>query len=102
MIEGVTVLNQTPIKTVSIIQIILWTVIVIVTLSFIMAEMYLIFPIALLCTVLVCVFVPTTHTGKYKYECTIDESVSFNELYEKYEIVEQRGSIWVLKDKEAE
>lgn len=99
MIEGVTVLNQTSLRTVSITQIILWTVIIIVTLDFIMAEMYLIFPIALLCTVLVCVFVPTTHTGEYEYECIIDESVSFNELYEKYEIVEQRGSIWVLKDK---
>lgn len=39
-------------------------------------------------------------SGRYKYEATIDDTVSFTELYEKYEVVEQRGEIWVLKDKE--
>ena len=39
-------------------------------------------------------------TGKYKYECTVDKSVSFEELTDNYEIVDQRGDIWVLKDKE--
>ena len=39
-------------------------------------------------------------TGRYRYEVTIDESVSFNDIYERYEIVEQRGEIWVLEEKE--
>ncbi len=39
-------------------------------------------------------------TGRYKYECLIDESVSITEVYGHYEIVEQRGDIWVLEDKE--
>ena len=39
-------------------------------------------------------------TGRYKYEVIIDDTVSITELYEKYEVVEQRGEIWVLKDKE--
>jgi hypothetical protein len=39
-------------------------------------------------------------TGRYKYEATIDKSVSFVELYEHYDIVEQRGEIYILKDKE--
>ena len=39
-------------------------------------------------------------TGRYKYECTIDKSVSMTEVHEKYEVVEQRGDIWVLRDKE--
>lgn len=39
-------------------------------------------------------------TGRYRYECTIDESVSMKEVYERYEIIEQRGDIWVLEDKE--
>lgn len=38
-------------------------------------------------------------TGKYKYEVTIDENVSFTELNSKYNIIEQRGSIYVLEDK---
>ena len=42
----------------------------------------------------------TKPTGKYEYEVLLSEDVSFTELYKKYEVVEQRGKIWVLKDKE--
>lgn len=38
-------------------------------------------------------------TGKYKYEVTIDKDVSFTDLNSKYNIVEQRGDIYVLEDK---
>lgn len=34
-----------------------------------------------------------------QYECTIDKDVSFVELYEKYDVIEQRGDIWVLEEK---
>lgn len=34
-----------------------------------------------------------------RYECTIDSNVSFVELYEKYNVIEQRGNIWVLEEK---
>lgn len=37
-----------------------------------------------------------------RYECAIDDTVSFNEVMENYEVVEQRGDIWVLRDKEEE
>ena len=40
------------------------------------------------------------HLTGYKYEVTIDKNVSMKEVYERYEIVEQRGDIWVLRDKE--
>ena len=40
------------------------------------------------------------NTGRYKYEATIDEDVPFIEVYEKYDVVKQKGDIWVLKDKE--
>ena len=40
------------------------------------------------------------NTGRYKYEATIDEDVPFIEVYEKYDVVKQKGNIWVLKDKE--
>lgn len=45
------------------------------------------------------IFNCTVKTGEYRYECTIDDSVSYNEVVENYKIVEQRGDIWVLKDK---
>ena len=40
------------------------------------------------------------HLTGYEYEATIDENVSMKEVYERYEIVEQRGDIWVLRNKE--
>ena len=39
-------------------------------------------------------------TGRCQYEVTIDDTVSFTELNDKYEVVEQRGKIWILEDKE--
>lgn len=47
------------------------------------------------CGILQCII----KTDKYRYECTIDDSVSYNEVVENYKIVEQRGDIWVLEDK---
>lgn len=34
-----------------------------------------------------------------QYECIIDDSVSINEVYENYNVIERRGEIWVLEDK---
>ena len=41
-------------------------------------------------------------TGIAQYEVLIDESVNFQEVYDKYEVIERRGDIWVLQDKESE
>ena len=40
------------------------------------------------------------NTGRYKYEATIDKDVPFTEVYKKYDVVKQKGDLWVLKDKE--
>ena len=37
-----------------------------------------------------------------QYECLIDSSVSLEDVYEQYTIVERRGEIWVLEDKQIE
>lgn len=37
-----------------------------------------------------------------KYEVTIDNSVKITEFLDTYEVVEQRGDIWVIKDKKVE
>ena len=39
------------------------------------------------------IFKYTVKTGEYRYECIIDDSVSYNEVVENYKIVEQRGDI---------
>ena len=45
-------------------------------------------------------FEKSKNTGRYKYEATIDKDVPFTEVYKKYDVVKQKGDIWVLKDKE--
>ena len=42
------------------------------------------------------IFAPNRIT---QYECTIDSNVGFVELHEKYNVIEQRGDIWVLEEK---
>ena len=44
---------------------------------------------------------PKIHTGQYSYECMIEDTASLNDVSDTYEIVEQRGKIWILEDKEA-
>lgn len=39
-------------------------------------------------------------TGRYRYEATIDESVSITEIYDRYKVVDRRGDIWILEDNE--
>ncbi len=39
-------------------------------------------------------------TGRYRYECTIDSKTSISEIYENYKIIEQRGDLWILEDKD--
>lgn len=38
-------------------------------------------------------------TGRCRYECTIDSKTSISEIYEHYKIVEKRGDLWILEDK---
>lgn len=35
-----------------------------------------------------------------QYECLIDKSVGIEDVYEKYTVIERRGDIWVVEDKE--
>ena len=55
---------------------------------------------ALLIALVIGIANPQESTGRYRYECLIDETVSMTEVYERYEVIEQRGDIWVLEDKE--
>ena len=51
---------------------------------------------------LVSIFFGTEATDGYynKYEVIIDDTYSFKELYEKYDVIEQRGNVYVIQDKE--
>ena len=43
----------------------------------------------------------TEYTSPIKYEATIDDNVKISEFEKKYEIVEQRGDIYVIKERES-
>ena len=59
-----------------------------------------------LASILVALFIgcwePQVETDRKRYEVTIDKSVSLIEIYEKYDVIEQRGKIWILEDKKYE
>lgn len=38
-------------------------------------------------------------TGRYRYECIIDDDASFTDILEDYVVIEQRGDLWILEDK---
>lgn len=40
------------------------------------------------------------HVERTVYEVTIDDTTNFNDFYNKYEILEQRGEIYVITEKE--
>lgn len=50
-------------------------------------------------TVVAVIYTPN-YTGRNQYKVLIDDSVSFNEIAEKYEIVGQDGEVYILNEKE--
>ena len=112
--EGITILNQTevmeptPLATttvailtiISIISCIAFFIAYITMVSNVCPVILAFISISSLVTVLVIGILSPKHLTGYEYEATIDENVPMKEVYERYEIVEQRGDIWVLRDKE--
>lgn len=39
-------------------------------------------------------------SGRNRYECLIDDTVPFVEVVENYDVVSQRGELWILEDKD--
>lgn len=39
-------------------------------------------------------------TGRNRYECLIDDTVPFVEVVENYDVVSQRGELWILEDRD--
>ena len=114
MIEGIDILNKTMITDACSWAIIIITislvVLIISTIAFVACVVMEYFNIANVCfwfliisLVVMSLFLiinPQTETGRYRYEVTIDDSVSFLDLQERYNAIEQNGRIWTLEDKE--
>lgn len=48
---------------------------------------------------IICYIQAMRPTGEYRYEVMIDESVSMTEFYERYDVIDQRGKIYKIKEK---
>lgn len=39
-------------------------------------------------------------SGRNRYECLIDDTVSFVEVAENYDVISRRGELWILEDRD--
>lgn len=108
MLEGITILNKIAITGLPAWLTIIWIAITMISLATSVIILFAdgkikimlvsgIIAVIMLFTGLI--LESTIKTGEYRYECTIDDSVFYNDIVENYEIIEQRGDIWVLEDK---
>ena len=44
--------------------------------------------------------IPGAPTGHYRYEVKISDTTTFKEVTDNYKIIDNRGQIWVLEDKD--
>ena len=113
MMDGITVLSQseimiTPTWTyiITIIALIVFVVSMIITSSFHHNRIETIFGISsIYCFILFifglfCIDFIEKPTGKYTYKVTISDEVNFVEFNNKYEIIDQDGLIYTIKEKE--
>ena len=112
--EGIDILNRTTITETTNLTFIIITISVVVLIISVLAFIILVsmeyFNIANVCfwflilslvvTFSFAIINPQTETGRYRYEVTIDDDVSFLDLHERYNVIEQNGRIWTLEDKE--
>jgi hypothetical protein len=120
--EGVTILNEIPFSGIPVGLPILATIIVVLIAAIVLAVKYLYdqdlrVSSIVIATLLLIIFQTIIGAIAYniingchlfetyatdtrtKYEIMIDDSVSFNDLYEVYDIVDVRGKILVVKEK---
>lgn len=121
IIEGINILQQTPIKDYTTLSSILTRgsigIAIIATIIFFIktknknqirikdreTKIFLVFYILGLC---MAIFSATrfpwfyVETGRYTYECTFEDCVSVNRIEEKFNIISVKDGVWTLEDKE--
>lgn len=113
MIDGITVLSQNEIMItpnwtyiITIIALITFAVSMIITVSCYHRITKTIFRISSICCFILfivglfCMNFIESRTGKYTYKVTISDEVNFVEFNNKYEIIDQDGLIYTIKEKE--
>lgn len=113
MIDGITVLNQTPIMGLAdwvFTAVTICSLIALVSFVFALCSKKakflvvwaIITAVSTLSIFVILIAAPKVETGRYQYEVTVGPYIWFEHVYEKYDVVGRRGEIWVLEDKERE
>lgn len=107
MLEGITVLSQTAIEDANLLWFVVPAVVIFLGSVFVAASIDMHETLAGIVSVMLaflvggaCYAIRLEPTGEYKYEVTVEESVSMTEFYERYDVIEQRGEIYVIEKKE--
>ena len=107
MIDGVTILNSSPIMEIKQPYYILFNVFILcfmvsmgLSIYFDSGFFYASMVISMIVIFTIAAINPEEPSGRYKYEVVLNNGVSIADLTEKYEIIEQRGQVWFLEDKE--
>lgn len=105
MLEGITVLTQTEYEDASLLWLFIPFFVVMILITIIGAIFSCddwVVPAAVLVGLAVgtiCYVQAMRPTGEYRYEVMIDESVSMTEFYEQYDVIDQCGKIYKIKEK---
>lgn len=57
------------------------------------------FGTSLILSIIIIALSPRISTGEYEYKITIDDTVNFVEFNEQYEILDQEGKIFIIKER---
>ena len=115
MIEGIKVLSQSPIFECDYAYgyIAIGAIVGAIVVGLLIGLLTLDFDMGMICSVIGCFIggfigmaitdanVVKTDTGRYEYKVLIEDGVEMKEFYEKYNVIEQDGEIWIIEDKES-
>jgi hypothetical protein len=113
--QGIEILNKTPVLVQpdwavggAILSIVFFIAFMVLTFIFgedgygVLAILFAILSCITFILALICCDIEVKSTdGRYRYEAIIDESVSLQDIYERYNVIEQEGKKWILEDKES-
>ena len=106
MIDGITVLNNV---TVSDFNLVPWLIVLIFLLlvAFIIVYMSdeldrrngIVWLCGMFALALILLIVDIRYSKTDAIQCTIEDNVSINEVYDSYDVINKQGEIWTLKEK---
>ncbi len=96
--NGIEILSKTPIETLSAEAFVAIVILSIFGIIMCLSEFYLSSAITIIVAISI-FFCCQTPTGRYEYECKINDKVSVVKFYEKYEIKDHYDNVWIIRDK---